>query len=57
MPTPTHRLLLIEYVASTASGHSAVKALERKDKRSLPAPVRPTFLPSHFYSSVFVSIG
>lgn len=34
------RLLLIDYVASTASGHSPDKALERKDKKSLPIPVR-----------------
>ena len=34
-----HRLLLIEYVAETGSGHSAVKAIERKDKRPLPIPV------------------
>ena len=34
------RLLLIDFVASTASGHSAKKALERKDKKSLPIPVR-----------------
>ncbi|KAH0835606.1 organic solute transporter Ostalpha-domain-containing protein [Lanmaoa asiatica] len=33
-----HRLLLIEYVADTASGHSALKAIERKDKRPLPIP-------------------
>ncbi|KAF8123588.1 organic solute transporter Ostalpha-domain-containing protein [Boletus edulis] len=31
-------LLLIEYVAETASGHSALKAMERKDKRPLPIP-------------------
>ncbi|PPQ85983.1 hypothetical protein CVT25_001682 [Psilocybe cyanescens] len=31
-------LLVIEYVASTASGHSAEKALERKDKQPLPMP-------------------
>ena len=34
------RLLLIDFVASTATGHSAKKALERKDKKSLPIPVR-----------------
>ena len=34
------RLLLIDFVASTATGHSAKKALERKDKKSLPLPVR-----------------
>jgi hypothetical protein len=33
-------MLIIEYVASTASGHSTYKALERKDKRHLPIPVR-----------------
>jgi len=33
-------LLLIDYVASTATGHSPHKALERKDKKSLPIPVR-----------------
>ncbi|KAI6014358.1 DUF300-domain-containing protein [Pisolithus marmoratus] len=32
------RLLLIEYVADTASGRDALKAMERKDKRSLPMP-------------------
>ncbi|KDR71551.1 hypothetical protein GALMADRAFT_253889 [Galerina marginata CBS 339.88] len=31
-------LLIIEYVAATGSGHSADKALERKDKKSLPIP-------------------
>ncbi|KIM43917.1 hypothetical protein M413DRAFT_442985 [Hebeloma cylindrosporum] len=31
-------LLIIEYVASTASGHSADRALERKDKMPLPMP-------------------
>ncbi|TDL18236.1 DUF300-domain-containing protein [Rickenella mellea] len=31
-------LLLIEYVAATASGHKADNALARKDKRSLPIP-------------------
>ncbi|KAF9222240.1 DUF300-domain-containing protein [Gyrodon lividus] len=31
-------LLLIEYVADTASDHNALKAMERKDKRSLPIP-------------------
>ncbi|KAF4622085.1 hypothetical protein D9613_009583 [Agrocybe pediades] len=31
-------LLIIEYVASTATGHSAEKALERKDKSPLPMP-------------------
>lgn len=40
-------LLIIEYVASTASDHSARNALERKDKRKLPIPLccwryRPT---------------
>jgi len=30
--------LLIDFVASTATGHSANKALERKDKKSLPIP-------------------
>jgi len=33
-------MLLIEYVASTAIGHSAEGALARKAKQSLPAPVR-----------------
>lgn len=32
-------LLMIDYVASTATGHSAEKAIERKDKRPLPFPV------------------
>ncbi|TFK35664.1 organic solute transporter Ostalpha-domain-containing protein [Crucibulum laeve] len=31
-------LLIIEYVAETAAGHSAEKAIERKDKRPLPIP-------------------
>ncbi|KDQ51733.1 hypothetical protein JAAARDRAFT_139797 [Jaapia argillacea MUCL 33604] len=31
-------LLLIEYVAKTGTGHSAEKAMERKDKRPLPIP-------------------
>ncbi|KAF9244460.1 organic solute transporter Ostalpha-domain-containing protein [Melanogaster broomeanus] len=31
-------LLLIEYVAATASGHNALMAMERKDKRPLPMP-------------------
>lgn len=31
-------LLLIEYVATTATGHDALKAMERKDKRRLPIP-------------------
>ncbi|KAF8552685.1 DUF300-domain-containing protein [Imleria badia] len=31
-------LLLIEYVANTASDHNALKAIERKDKRPLPIP-------------------
>ncbi|KIJ62456.1 hypothetical protein HYDPIDRAFT_182786 [Hydnomerulius pinastri MD-312] len=31
-------LLLIEYVADTASDHNALKAIERKDKRPLPIP-------------------
>jgi hypothetical protein len=33
-------MLIIEYVASTATGHSEQAALERKDKRALPIPVR-----------------
>ncbi|KAI0294073.1 organic solute transporter Ostalpha-domain-containing protein [Multifurca ochricompacta] len=35
----TGALLLIEYVASTAAGHSTEGALARKDKQSLPLPV------------------
>ncbi|KAJ7482543.1 DUF300-domain-containing protein [Mycena latifolia] len=31
-------LLIIEYVAATAAGHSAERALARKDKRPLPMP-------------------
>ncbi|KAF8993912.1 DUF300-domain-containing protein [Cyathus striatus] len=31
-------LLIIEYVAMTGEGHSAEKAIERKDKRPLPIP-------------------
>jgi len=34
-----YRMLLIEYVASTATGHSAEGALARKNKQSLPFPV------------------
>ena len=33
-------------MASTASGHSADRALERKDKMRLPIPVSPTVLES-----------
>ena len=33
-------LLLIEYVAATASGNDAENAIARKDKRPLPIPVR-----------------
>jgi len=36
-------LLLIEYVAATAVGHSAENAIQRKDKRSLPIPVRTVY--------------
>lgn len=32
----------MEYVASTATGHSAEGALARKDRRPLPFPVRVT---------------
>ncbi|KAF8979613.1 hypothetical protein BDQ17DRAFT_1367679 [Cyathus striatus] len=39
-----HRLLIIEYVAMTAEGHSAEKAIERKDKPPLPLPVSDTFV-------------
>jgi len=34
-----YSLLLIEYVAATAIDGSAERALERKDKTSLPLPV------------------
>ena len=34
-----NRMLIIEYVAATATDHDAQKALERKDKRPLPIPV------------------
>ena len=33
------RLLLVEYVGSTAIGHSTEGALARKDKHTLPSPV------------------
>ncbi|KAG6820129.1 hypothetical protein H0H93_005004 [Arthromyces matolae] len=33
-------LLLIEYVAATATDHKAENAIARKDKKSLPIPVR-----------------
>jgi hypothetical protein len=41
------RLLLIQYVAASASGHTTEAALVRKDKRPLPFPLccfrfRPT---------------
>jgi len=36
--SPTGRLLLVEYVAGSATGHSIENAIERKDKRKLPAP-------------------
>lgn len=39
-------LLLVEFVAATSSDQSVEKALERKDKRKLPFPVR--FVP-HMY--------
>ena len=47
MPTPSarrhsHSPLLVEYVASSAAEHSAQGTLARKDKRSLPIPVRVT---------------
>ena len=35
------RLLLIQYVAATAAGHDVNNAIARKDKSSLPPPVRP----------------
>ena len=36
-------LLLIEYVAATAVGYSAENAIQRKDKRKLPIPVRTVY--------------
>jgi hypothetical protein len=35
----SHRLLLIEYVAATASDDKAENAIARKDKQPLPFPV------------------
>ena len=40
---PYTRLLLIEFVAATAVDRDATKAIERKDKRPLPIPVRISF--------------
>jgi hypothetical protein len=40
---PYARLLLIEFVAATAVDRDATKAIERKDKRPLPIPVRISF--------------
>lgn len=34
------RLLLIEFVAATAVGHSVDNAMVRKDKHKMPIPVR-----------------
>lgn len=45
-----YRLLIIEYVAETATGHSAEKAVERKDKMPLPIPVGGC---SHFSLALF----
>ena len=38
---PNHRLLLVEFVASTTAGRTAESALARKDKKPLPLPVSP----------------
>ncbi|KNZ82147.1 Transmembrane protein 184 like protein [Termitomyces sp. J132] len=56
-------LLLIEYVAATASGHKAENAIARKDKHPLPLP--PYFMFTvkvesfffHWFSSVISIIG
>jgi hypothetical protein len=40
LSNPFLSLLLIEYVASTASGHEVDKAMARKEKTALPIPVR-----------------
>lgn len=39
-----HSLLLIEFVASTATGNDVKNAIARKDKSSLPLPVSATVL-------------
>ena len=33
-------MLLIEYVAATAADHDVKNAIARKDKKSMPIPVR-----------------
>lgn len=35
------RLLLIEFVAASGTGHKVESSISRKDKRKLPIPVRP----------------
>ena len=40
-PVLPSSLLLIEYVAATAVEHDVDNAIQRKDKQSLPIPVRP----------------
>ncbi|KAF9032362.1 organic solute transporter Ostalpha-domain-containing protein [Panaeolus papilionaceus] len=54
-------LLIIEYVAETATGHSAEKAVERKDKMPLPIPFccwryRPTKAVAYFMYTVKWSV-
>lgn len=36
-------LLLIEFVAATATGHNVDNAIARKDKKKMPIPVRDNF--------------
>lgn len=50
---PYDRLLLIEFVAATATDGDATKAIERKDKRPLPIPVR--ILLDNFYNYMLIS--
>jgi len=45
-------LLLIDYVAATASKHSTDMALQRKDKKPLPIPVRLPLLSPFIYSTL-----
>lgn len=51
-----YSLLLIEYVAATAAGNSAERALERKDKRPLPIPVELIPIPME-HGHLLIVIG
>lgn len=37
-------LLLIDFVASTAAAHKAENAIQRKEKKKLPIPVRHLYI-------------